>query len=63
MAKDITPVTKVRLRVPEGVKIEELISKLEISYEQVEPSSAEVNSNVCCVDVSVVSPVSTVSRS
>jgi hypothetical protein len=56
------PVTKVRIQVPKGTKIEDLISKLEITFEQASGSGIEFNSGHCCVDVSVVSPVSTISH-
>ena len=55
------PVTRIRLRIPKGMKIEDVMSKLEISFESVDPSGLEFNQNHCCVDVALVGPVSTIS--
>jgi hypothetical protein len=55
------PLTRIRLRVPKGVKIEDVVSELKISFEEVDTTAAEINSNTCCVDVALVSPVSTIS--
>jgi hypothetical protein len=63
MAQKATPVTKIRIQVPKGTKVEDLVSKLEITFEEAKGSGIEFNSNHCCVDASIVSPVSTVSRS
>lgn len=60
MADENVPVTKVRLRIPRGMKVEEVLAKLEISFESVDPTGIELNKNTCCVDVSIVSPVSTI---
>jgi hypothetical protein len=62
MADDPVPVTKIRVLVPKGKKIEEVMSKLEISFEEAADSGAEINTRFCCVDASVVGPFSTVSR-
>ena len=61
MAHASTPVTKIRIQVPKGTRVEDLISKLEITFEETKASGIEFNTNHCCVDASVVSPVSTVS--
>ena len=56
------PVTKIRLRIPSGMKVGEVISRLEITFEDVEPTGAEIRPDLsCCVDATVISPVSTVS--
>lgn len=55
-------VTKIKILVPKGKSVEDVLSKLELSFEQVEPDPHEINQDVCCVDVALVSPVSTVSH-
>lgn len=55
-------VTKVKILVPKGKDLKDVISKLELTFEEVEPDPHEINQDVCCVDVAVVSPVSTVSH-
>ncbi|MBQ0772027.1 hypothetical protein [Parasphingorhabdus sp.] len=55
------PVTKIRIRVPRGMKVEDILSKLELSFEEVDTGGVELNSSYCCVDVAVVGPVSTIS--
>ena len=62
MANNPAPVTKLRIQVPRGTKVEDLISKLEISFEPAPDSAAQINTGVCCVDVSVVGPFSAVSN-
>lgn len=57
-----TPVTKIRIQIPKGAKIEDVVSRLEITFEEAKGGGAEFNKNICCADVSVVSPVSTVSH-
>ena len=59
--KKAVPLTKIRVQVPPGLKIEDIVSRLELSFEQKAPTGAEINQNYCCVDVSVVGPFSTVS--
>lgn len=60
--KSAVPVTRIRIQVPKGVRVDELVSKLELSFEEVSSSGAEINKDVCCVDVAVVGPFSTVSH-
>ena len=60
--KPIVPLTKIRIQVPKGVKIEDIVSNLQLSFEEVTQTGAEFNSNHCCVDVAVVGPFSTVSN-
>jgi hypothetical protein len=60
--KPIVPLTKIRIQVPKGVKIEEIVSNLQLSFEEVAQTGAEINKDYCCVDVSVVGPFSTVSH-
>ena len=55
------PVTKLRIQVPRGAKVEDILSKLEISFEEAPDDGTEINTSYCCVDVSVVGPFSTVS--
>jgi hypothetical protein len=58
-------VTKIRIRVPRGKSAEEILKSLQITFEPVdvdETAERQFNSNVCCVDVAFVSPVSTVSQ-
>jgi hypothetical protein len=55
------PVTRIRLRIPKGMKVSDVISKLEITFEEVEPIGAEIkitDMDMCCVDIPIVSPVS-----
>jgi hypothetical protein len=57
------PVTRIRLRIPKGMKVSDVISKLEITFEEVEPTGEEIKIGgcwECCVDAAVVSPISTV---
>ncbi|WP_346622542.1 hypothetical protein [Blastococcus montanus] len=55
------PVTKIRLRIPSGMKVSDVISRLEVTFEEIEPTGAEIRPNLdCCVDATVISPVSTV---
>jgi hypothetical protein len=58
------PLTKVRIQIPKGASIKDVLGKLEITFEEKAASDVEgqFNENHCCVDVAVVSPVSTVSR-
>lgn len=58
------PVTHVRIQIPRGTKISDVLERLEISFEEVEPAKPlEFKPDVsCCVDVAVVSPVSTISN-
>lgn len=56
------PVTRIRIQVPKGVKVNELVSKLELSFEEVASGGAEFNKDVCCVDVAVVGPYSTIAK-
>jgi hypothetical protein len=62
-AAKVVPVTKVRILIPKGVALSEVISKLEISFVEAKPGEVEAQfaSGHCCVDAAVVSPVSTVS--
>lgn len=61
MAKQIT---KVRILIPKGMKVEDVIKNLQITFESVEPDPKEIKGDLsCCVDVAVVSPVSTVNVS
>lgn len=60
--KPVVPLTKIRIQVPKGVKIEEIVSNLQLSFEEVAQDGAEFNKDYCCVDVAVVGPFSTVSR-
>jgi hypothetical protein len=55
-----TPVTHVRVRIPKGMKVSDVVSRLEISFEEIEPTGEEIGPNFCCVDAVIVSPVSTV---
>jgi hypothetical protein len=67
------PVTHIRLRIPRGVSPSEVISALEITFEDAPPPAAgatgeglgpapEIRPDLsCCVDASVISPFSTVS--
>lgn len=61
-SKPVIPLTKIRIQVPKGVKIEEIVSNLQLSFEEVAQSGAEINKDYCCVDVAVVGPFSTVSH-
>lgn len=54
------PVTKIRIQVPRGTKVEDILSKLEISFEQASDSGIEFNTSYCCVDVAVAGPFSTI---
>lgn len=58
----MVPVTKVRILIPPGASLQDIMGKLEISFQKAEPADVEgqFNQNTCCVDVAVVSPVSTV---
>ena len=60
-AQGPVPVTKIRIQVPEGIKVEDLVSKLELSFEEVAPTGEEIGMHYCCVDVAVVGPFSTIS--
>lgn len=56
------PVTRIRLRIPAGMKVSDVISRLEVTFEEEEPTGAEIRPDLsCCVDATIVSPVSTVS--
>jgi len=60
-------VTKLRLQIPKGMKVEDLVQKLEISFEAAEAphtgaATARWNENYCCVDAAVVGPFSTISE-
>lgn len=57
----VIPVTKIRFQIPRGMKVEDVISRLEISFEEVEPTGAEFNQDFCCADVALIGPFSTVS--
>ena len=57
-----TKVTKLRVQIPRGMKVEDVVQKLEISFEPTQGSSAHINTNFCCVDVAVAGPFSTISR-
>jgi mannose/fructose/N-acetylgalactosamine-specific phosphotransferase system component IID len=59
---DSTPITKIKFLIPKGMKIEEIIQNLQISFEEKEETGEEFNQNVCCVDVALVSPVSTINN-
>jgi hypothetical protein len=52
------PVTRIRLRIPKGMKVNDFISRLEITFEEVEPISEElkIGGDMCCVDVPIISP-------
>jgi hypothetical protein len=54
------PVTKVRIQVPRGMKIEDVFSSLELSFEDAPDSGIEFNTSYCCVDVAVAGPFSTI---
>jgi hypothetical protein len=57
-------VTKLRIQIPRGMKIEDVIDKLEVSFEPATGAAApHINSNFCCVDAAVAGPFSTVSES
>jgi hypothetical protein len=62
MAQKSTPVTKIRIQVPKGTKVQDLISKLEISFEEAKSGGIEFTKGECCVDVAIVSPASTSPR-
>ncbi|MEW5727966.1 MAG: hypothetical protein AB1918_09090 [Pseudomonadota bacterium] len=56
-------VTKLRIQIPRGMKVEELVEKIEVSFEVVEPNPNEIKVNLdCCVDATIVSPVSTIAH-
>lgn len=55
------PVTKIRIQIPQGMSVEDVLSKLEVTFETAPEGGIEWNTNYCCVDASVVGPFSTVS--
>jgi len=61
MSEKAIPLTKIRIQVPPGAKIEDIVSRLELSFEEKAPTGQEINKNYCCVDVAVVGPFSSVS--
>jgi hypothetical protein len=55
------PVTKIRIQVPKGTKVEDVLKGLELTFEPAEDSAAQFNTtNFCCVDVAVVGPFATI---
>ena len=63
MASDesVVPVTKIRIQIPAGAKIEDVLSKLEITFEEAGSDvEGQFNQDTCCVDVAVLSPISTI---
>lgn len=71
------PVTHIRLLIPPGMSVSEVISAVDISFQEAPPageapppgaqetselgSTPEIRPSVCCVDAAVISSVSTVS--
>lgn len=56
-------VTKLRLQIPKGMKIEDVVNRLEISFEPSTSAAApHFNVNYCCVDAAVVGPFSSISE-
>jgi hypothetical protein len=60
---DKPKVTKLRLQIPKGMKIEDVVNRLEISFEPAAGGAAapHFNENYCCVDVAVAGPFSSIS--
>jgi sulfopyruvate decarboxylase TPP-binding subunit len=54
MADPNIPVTRIRLQIPRGMRIEDVLSKLEISFETVEPDDEELARHMCCQDAVVL---------
>lgn len=59
---DRDQITKIKFLIPQGTKVEDILAKLELTFEEVPPDATTFNENVCCVDVALVSPVSTVNQ-
>lgn len=62
MARPKDQVTKIKILIPEGMTVEDVLKRLEITFEKSKVTGAEINQDYCCVDVALVSPVSTVSH-
>jgi hypothetical protein len=54
MAGPNIPVTRIRLQIPRGMPIEDVLSKLEISFETVEPEDQQLARHMCCQDAVVL---------
>ena len=58
-----TKVTKLRVQIPRGMKVEDVVQKLEISFEPAQGASPHFNTgNYCCVDVAVAGPFASISN-
>lgn len=57
------PTTKIRFALPAGMTPEEALKKIEFHFHTVEGDPNAFKPDIsCCVDVTVVSPVSTVGK-
>jgi len=53
MADPNIPVTRLRLQIPRGLRAEDVLSKIEISFETIEASGEELTEDIasrCCQD-------------
>ena len=53
MADPNIPVTRLRIQIPRGMRIEDVLNKLEINFEAIESEGRELGRPTCCQDAVV----------